>query len=107
MNTGLQDAINLGWKLAMQLKNYNGKINLIKTYEDERRPVGKTLCDSTHKSAQRMNSLLNFYNFIKSCLFLIIYFIPSSLIEKSLPRLLMYDNYYRDSELSTNIGNKG
>jgi 2-polyprenyl-6-methoxyphenol hydroxylase-like FAD-dependent oxidoreductase len=38
MNTGLQDAFNLGWKLALACRGMNGSA-LLDSYEEERRPV--------------------------------------------------------------------
>jgi hypothetical protein len=38
MNTGMQDAVDLGWKLDAVLKGWGGK-NLLATYEIERKPV--------------------------------------------------------------------
>jgi 2-polyprenyl-6-methoxyphenol hydroxylase-like FAD-dependent oxidoreductase len=39
MNTGIGDAIDLGWKLAASVKGFAGA-KLLATYEKERRPVG-------------------------------------------------------------------
>lgn len=39
MNTGIQDAVDLGWKLDACLKGWGGA-GLLATYEIERRPVG-------------------------------------------------------------------
>ncbi len=39
MNTGIGDAIDLGWKLAAAVKGYAGA-GLLATYDRERRPVG-------------------------------------------------------------------
>jgi 2-polyprenyl-6-methoxyphenol hydroxylase-like FAD-dependent oxidoreductase len=39
MNTGIADAIDLGWKLAATLKGFGGP-GLLASYERERRPVG-------------------------------------------------------------------
>ena len=39
MNTGIGDAIDLGWKLAAAVKGF-GSPNLLASYERERRPVG-------------------------------------------------------------------
>jgi len=39
MNTGIGDAVDLGWKLAATLKGYAGP-GLLASYEAERRPVG-------------------------------------------------------------------
>ncbi|HLY98529.1 MAG TPA: FAD-dependent monooxygenase [Candidatus Angelobacter sp.] len=38
MNTGLEDAANLAWKLAASIQGWGGE-NLLATYETERRPV--------------------------------------------------------------------
>lgn len=42
MNTGIQDAINLGWKLALVAKGL-AKPSLLQTYAPERGPVGKAV----------------------------------------------------------------
>lgn len=42
MNTGLQDAANLGWKLAAVVNGWAGE-ELLDTYEAERKPVGATV----------------------------------------------------------------
>lgn len=39
MNTGLQDAVNLGWKLALVCRGVAPR-SLLETYDAERRPVG-------------------------------------------------------------------
>ncbi|WUQ01911.1 FAD-dependent monooxygenase [Streptomyces sp. NBC_00247] len=46
LNTGVQDALNLGWKLAAELNGWAPE-GLLDTYEAERRPVGERLCWST------------------------------------------------------------
>ncbi|PJJ83807.1 FAD-dependent monooxygenase [Mucilaginibacter auburnensis] len=48
MNTGLQDAYNLGWKLAGVI---TGQFNeaILNSYADERMPVAKTLLNTTDK----------------------------------------------------------
>ena len=38
MNTGIQEAVDLGWKLAATLNGWGGA-DLLATYESERRPV--------------------------------------------------------------------
>ncbi|MGW0821349.1 FAD-dependent monooxygenase [Streptomyces sp. NPDC002845] len=42
MNTGIQDALNLGWKLALVCRGI-GAEELLDTYEAERAPVGRTV----------------------------------------------------------------
>ncbi len=46
MNTGLQDAANLGWKLAATLHGY-APAGLLDTYESERHPVGRSVLRSS------------------------------------------------------------
>ncbi|KAI1866432.1 hypothetical protein JX265_007733 [Neoarthrinium moseri] len=48
MNTGIQDAINLGWKLAAVLRGEKPD-SFLDTYDDERRPVGQHLLKTTDK----------------------------------------------------------
>lgn len=47
MNTGIQDAYNLAWKLALVMKN-EAPTTLIDTYEEERRPIAKDVLAATH-----------------------------------------------------------
>ncbi|MBH0777798.1 FAD-dependent monooxygenase [Nocardia sp. NEAU-351] len=46
LNTGVQDAANLGWKLAAVLRG-NAPDTLLDTYESERRPVGAQVLHNT------------------------------------------------------------
>ncbi|MFD1663478.1 FAD-dependent monooxygenase [Streptomyces caeni] len=46
MNTGLQDAANLSWKLAVVLRGHAGPA-LLDTYESERHPVGRAVLRSS------------------------------------------------------------
>jgi hypothetical protein len=48
MNTGIQDAWNLGWKLALVLKGLASP-RLLDSYEAERWPVGRTLLRYTDR----------------------------------------------------------
>jgi 2-polyprenyl-6-methoxyphenol hydroxylase-like FAD-dependent oxidoreductase len=41
LNTGVQDAYNLGWKLAAAVRG--GSANLLDSYEEERRPVAQAM----------------------------------------------------------------
>ena len=47
MNTGMQDAYNLAWKLALVAKN-KAPDKLLDTYEEERLPVAKEVLRGTH-----------------------------------------------------------
>jgi 2-polyprenyl-6-methoxyphenol hydroxylase-like FAD-dependent oxidoreductase len=45
MNTGLGDAVDLGWKLAAVIQGWGG-LALLASYESERRPVGRRAVES-------------------------------------------------------------
>lgn len=45
MNTCIQDAVNLGWKLAMVMQGVNP--SLLDSYESERLPIGKSVLKGT------------------------------------------------------------
>lgn len=48
MNTGLQDAYNLAWKLALVHKGFS-HLSLLDTYEAERHPVAKDVMQTTDR----------------------------------------------------------
>jgi hypothetical protein len=49
MNTGLQDAYNLGWKLALVLKG-KASSSLLDTYQEERLPVARAVLHQTYRN---------------------------------------------------------
>ncbi|WP_328304456.1 FAD-dependent monooxygenase (plasmid) [Streptomyces sp. NBC_00435] len=49
MNTGIQDAYNLGWKLASVIRGHADE-SLLDSYSDERVPVGAALLGSTNRA---------------------------------------------------------
>lgn len=51
MNTGIQDAHNLAWKLALVLSGHAAP-GLLETYDAERRPVGEEVVGRTVRSAR-------------------------------------------------------
>ncbi|WP_328609624.1 FAD-dependent monooxygenase [Amycolatopsis sp. NBC_00345] len=53
MNTGIQDAYNLGWKLAAVTRGADPA--LLDTYEPERRPVAVTVLDASTTKSDRMH----------------------------------------------------
>jgi 2-polyprenyl-6-methoxyphenol hydroxylase-like FAD-dependent oxidoreductase len=44
LNNGLEDAVNLGWKLAARLQGWGGD-TLLQSYSDERRPIFKEVAE--------------------------------------------------------------
>jgi hypothetical protein len=53
MNTGIQDAFDLGWKLAAVLQGWGGPI-LLDTYDYERRPASTRATEASLKSYRRV-----------------------------------------------------
>lgn len=53
MNTGIQDATNLGWKLAHALRGLGNAELLLDSYEAERRPVAREVVDG---AAQKLRA---------------------------------------------------
>jgi 2-polyprenyl-6-methoxyphenol hydroxylase-like FAD-dependent oxidoreductase len=49
MNTGIQDAVNLGWKLALVCRG-RARPGLVDTYDAERRPVGQFVLRFTDRT---------------------------------------------------------
>ncbi|MBA2962162.1 MULTISPECIES: FAD-dependent monooxygenase [Ramlibacter] len=56
MNTGIQDAHNLAWKLALVLRGQAGEA-LLDTYDTERRPIGQANADFSHGNTVRFMKL--------------------------------------------------
>ena len=46
MNTGIQDAVNLGWKLAYTLNGVGNSEVLLDSYEAERRPIARAVVEA-------------------------------------------------------------
>ena len=68
MNTGLQDAYNLCWKLAMVI---NGKAGdqFLDTYNKERMPVAKNLLNGTDRLFSTMTSTNSVFTFMRAWVF--------------------------------------
>ncbi|KAJ3142554.1 hypothetical protein HK100_001378 [Physocladia obscura] len=64
-NTGIQDAINIGWKLAMVLKN-NCTALILDTYEAERSVIGQHLVAFTSTSQKTSSSRSPMVQFIRN-----------------------------------------
>ncbi|EQC31772.1 hypothetical protein SDRG_10561 [Saprolegnia diclina VS20] len=55
MNTGIQDAVNLGWKLSFVLRGFSSD-SLLRTYGEERRLVGDALVAMTTRGQSLASS---------------------------------------------------
>ncbi|HEY8980990.1 MAG TPA: FAD-dependent monooxygenase [Streptomyces sp.] len=56
LNTGIQDALNLGWKLAARVHGWAPE-GLLDSYESERHPVGARVCMNTRAQMALMHPL--------------------------------------------------
>jgi 2-polyprenyl-6-methoxyphenol hydroxylase-like FAD-dependent oxidoreductase len=54
LNLGVQDAFNLGWKLAAQVRGWAPE-TLLNTYQDERRPVAADVLDNTRAQLELLS----------------------------------------------------
>ncbi|MFJ8194790.1 FAD-dependent monooxygenase [Streptomyces sp. NPDC096094] len=55
LSTGVQDALNLGWKLALAVRDLAGD-DLLDTYDQERRPAAQRVIDNTLAQLALMRS---------------------------------------------------
>ncbi|MFG2577472.1 FAD-dependent monooxygenase [Streptomyces sp. NPDC048481] len=55
LSTGVQDALNLGWKLAFVVRGLAGD-DLLDTYDTERRPAARSVIDNTRAQLALMRS---------------------------------------------------
>ncbi|GAA3176501.1 hypothetical protein GCM10020255_067980 [Rhodococcus baikonurensis] len=55
LNLGVQDAFNLGWKLAAEINGW-APDGLLDTYESERRPVAADVLDNTRAQAELIST---------------------------------------------------
>ena len=63
MNTSIQDAVNLSWKLSMVMKKQSA-ISLLHTYQQERHPVGAAVVQGSGRMLRVMmsqNPLVGFF----------------------------------------------
>jgi len=57
MNTGIQDGVDLGWKLAAVIKGWGGAA-LLDSYEIERKPIGIRNTMATAQNADRIDMVM-------------------------------------------------
>ncbi|MFH9003712.1 rifampin monooxygenase [Streptomyces afghaniensis] len=55
LNLGIQDAFNLGWKLAAEVRGWAPE-GLLDSYHDERRPVAAAVLDNTRAQTELLSS---------------------------------------------------
>ncbi|MBE9168626.1 FAD-dependent monooxygenase [Pleurocapsales cyanobacterium LEGE 06147] len=98
MNTGIQDAYNLAWKLALVINN-EASTSLLDTYEAERRPVAKSVLAATDVPTRLLTTQNPALRFVRDRLLLQLLSLEliQPLVVKKIAEL---DIHYRNSSLS-------
>ncbi|MEV4081344.1 FAD-dependent monooxygenase [Nonomuraea fuscirosea] len=103
MNTGIQDAYNLGWKLALAPRG-QARDSLLDTYERERRPVAASVLKTSGASMTALFSAKPLMTFLRDRIILPLMRSPA-VTKAIVSRTSQLGVNYRDSELS--VGEKG
>ena len=105
MNTGLQDAYNLAWKLAGVVNNQL-KVSVLDSYAQERMPVAKELLNTTDRIFKMILSRNWFINLLKKYLLPVVLkwvWRKPSLREAFFKRVSQTGISYRDSAINLNL----
>ena len=105
MNTGIQDMVNLSWKLAMVMKG-QAKSEILTTYTEDRVPVIKTVLTKTegltHAIGAENHLFRSVFNHIAP------WIVNTEFVEhNSTERMCQLSLNYRDSSLSSAAGHAG
>lgn len=97
MNTGLQDAHNLAWKLALVLKDKLPK-EALESYHTERHPVAQKLLKTTDRIFQAVSEQTPIASFIRANLFVPLIKFVTGLpgVQKQLFRIVSQTGIYYD-----------
>jgi NADPH-dependent dioxygenase len=102
MNTGIQDAYNLAWKLAAVVRGEAAEA-LLDTYSEERVPVGAALLGSTNRATQLIQLTHPVAAFVLPVMFKVVSTFPalrSKVSRKIMKAMSALDLSYADSALS-------
>jgi 2-polyprenyl-6-methoxyphenol hydroxylase-like FAD-dependent oxidoreductase len=108
MNTGIQDAYNLAWKMAFVIKGYASE-KLLATYNEERLPNAQQLLATTDRAFDMMVGSHWFYGFLRTTIFPLVakYAMGRDLVGKSIFSMMSQIRInYRDQTLSKHNGDK-
>ncbi|OTB04693.1 hypothetical protein M426DRAFT_320559 [Hypoxylon sp. CI-4A] len=99
MNTGIQDAVNLGWKLAAVIRGER-PVSFLESYHAERYPVGQNLLKTTDRVFTFLSSPNPLFVFFRS--FILPWILPwalgsTSRIREMFRAMSEFDISYRDS----------
>jgi len=102
MNTGIQDAYNLAWKIAYTLKE-GASPEILKTYDSERTENAKHLLQTTDRMFDIMSGVNQFWNFLRLNVFpgLLKWIIKSDAVKKKFfPLISQIGIAYPNSKLT-------
>ncbi len=102
MNTGIQDAYNLAWKLAFTIK-YNMKDEVLESYNSERVANAANLLRTTDRLFEAMTGSNRFWNFIRLNIFPAVARVVLKnrrISQRVFPQLSMTNIAYPDSALT-------
>jgi hypothetical protein len=105
MNAGIQDMINLSWKLAMVLKG-QARQELLDTYQSDRLPVIRQLVRMTERATKAFNSTNPLVHAVITRLAPIV-LAHSKVQDKAAPRLGQLAAGYRDCPIAKGGGRIG
>jgi 2-polyprenyl-6-methoxyphenol hydroxylase-like FAD-dependent oxidoreductase len=106
MNTGIQDAYNLAWKLAFVIKGQLGE-NILDTYNEERLENAKRLLETTDRMFELGAGSNWFVSLIRTTIFPPVagYLINFDVVKRAIfPLVSQIGINYRDSSLSDHTG---
>jgi 2-polyprenyl-6-methoxyphenol hydroxylase-like FAD-dependent oxidoreductase len=109
MNTGIQDAYNLAWKMAFVIKGY-AREQLLETYNEERLPNAQKLLATTDRAFAVLAGSNWFFGFLRVTIFPSIaqYFLSLEAIGKRIFLLISQIRInYRNASLSRDESNEG
>ncbi len=86
MNTGIQDAFNLAWKIAYVNKGLTNNKNLLDSYEKERHTLGKKLLKGTEQASKLVTNHSSVFFHIRN--HLISFFLSFKSIQKMIAKTL-------------------
>lgn len=97
MNTGIQDAYNLAWKMALVLKGKSPD-SLLDSYNTERHKIGKEVVDLTHTATQMATIHNPVLSVIRNKMIGVLSKI-NPVQEKIVSRLTQLEFHYKDSPI--------
>ena len=105
MNTGLQDAYNLGWKLALVVKG-RADSALLDSYEEERIPVARRLLNTTDRAFRLVVADNPLAGFLRTQIFARVaaFALSREAIQRTVFRVVSQTGiHYRESSLSESM----